>query len=65
MDGTQALKMIEEEIPNLLILDLLLPKIDGFDVCRRIRTALLRWRPTARNYASQRNPFVYANYTFI
>ncbi|MCL7451543.1 MAG: response regulator transcription factor [Anaerolineae bacterium] len=36
-DGEQAVKMVEEEIPDLVILDLMLPKMDGYAVCRRIR----------------------------
>jgi DNA-binding response OmpR family regulator len=36
-DGEQALQMIERELPDLVILDLMLPKIDGYAVCRRIR----------------------------
>lgn len=36
-DGEEALKKVEEVHPNLIILDLMLPKLDGFDVCRQIR----------------------------
>ncbi|MCP4537207.1 MAG: response regulator [Chloroflexi bacterium] len=37
-DGEQCLKMIAEEIPDLLVLDLLMPKMDGFAVIREIRS---------------------------
>jgi len=36
-DGETGLQMVEEFRPRLVILDLLLPGIDGFVVCRRIR----------------------------
>jgi DNA-binding response OmpR family regulator len=36
-DGESALKAIEERKPDLVLLDVMLPKRDGFDVCRRIR----------------------------
>ncbi|MBI3989736.1 MAG: response regulator transcription factor [candidate division NC10 bacterium] len=36
-DGPGALKVIAEEKPDLVILDLMLPGIDGLEVCRRIR----------------------------
>jgi two-component system KDP operon response regulator KdpE len=37
MDGAEALQVIERELPDLIILDIMMPKMDGFEVCRRIR----------------------------
>jgi len=37
MDGTEALSTIEKELPDLIILDIMMPKTDGFEVCRRVR----------------------------
>ena len=37
MDGVEALQTIEKELPDLVILDIMLPKIDGFEVCRQLR----------------------------
>jgi CheY-like chemotaxis protein/anti-sigma regulatory factor (Ser/Thr protein kinase) len=36
-DGADALVKIEEEEPDLLVLDLLMPKMDGFEVCKRLK----------------------------
>jgi len=36
-DGEQALRMIEERQPDLMILDLMMPKMNGIDVCRTVR----------------------------
>ncbi len=36
-DGEQALDVAASELPDLVVLDLMLPKLDGFEVCRRIR----------------------------
>ena len=36
-DGEQALEVAANELPDLVVLDLMLPKLDGFEVCRRIR----------------------------
>ncbi len=36
-DGVTALESIEKEIPELLILDLNLPSMSGFELCERIR----------------------------
>lgn len=36
-DGEQALQMVESALPDLVILDLMLPRMDGYAVCRHIR----------------------------
>jgi two-component system KDP operon response regulator KdpE len=36
-DGSDALRLLEEERPDIALLDLMLPKVDGFDLCRHIR----------------------------
>jgi two-component system OmpR family response regulator len=38
-DGSQALATLEHDGPDLVILDVRLPGIDGFEVCRRLRAA--------------------------
>ena len=37
-DGEQALASIDRETPNLVILDIMLPKVDGLSVVRQVRT---------------------------
>jgi DNA-binding response OmpR family regulator len=37
-DGLSALKAVEAFNPDLVVLDLMLPDISGFEVCRRLRT---------------------------
>lgn len=36
-EGMEALKMAKEERPKLILLDVMLPGIDGYDVCKEIR----------------------------
>lgn len=36
-DGEEALRKIKEELPHLIILDIMLPKIDGFQVYKRLK----------------------------
>jgi twitching motility two-component system response regulator PilH len=36
-DGEQALEMARREIPDLVLLDVVLPRMDGFQVCRKIK----------------------------
>jgi two-component system phosphate regulon response regulator PhoB len=43
-DGEEALMMIDEKLPDLVVLDWMLPKVSGIEVCRR-----LRQRPETRN----------------
>lgn len=43
-DGEEALLMIEERQPDIVLLDWMLPKLAGIEVCRR-----LRGRPATRN----------------
>jgi two-component system, OmpR family, alkaline phosphatase synthesis response regulator PhoP len=42
-DGEAALEALAAQAPDLVILDVMLPKVNGFDVCRRIR-ADPRWK---------------------
>ena len=38
-DGEAALLAVDSLHPDLMVLDLMLPKLDGFEVCRRLRAA--------------------------
>ncbi|HRJ56366.1 MAG TPA: response regulator transcription factor [Anaerolineales bacterium] len=38
-DGESALEAAVKHQPALIVLDVMLPKVDGFDVCRRLRSA--------------------------
>ena len=37
LDGAEAIQAFEKELPDLVILDIIMPKVDGLEVCRRIR----------------------------
>ena len=36
-DGLEALRAAEEQAPDLVLLDVMMPGLDGFEVCRRLR----------------------------
>ena len=38
-DGETALRVAREMVPDAVILDVMLPKLDGLEVCRRLRSA--------------------------
>ncbi|OQY56244.1 MAG: two-component system response regulator [Desulfobacteraceae bacterium 4572_88] len=39
VDGEEALKKALAEMPDLLVLDIILPKKNGFQVCRQLKTS--------------------------
>ena len=36
-DGQQALDLVGQDAPHLIVLDLMLPKVDGYEVCQRLK----------------------------
>jgi len=36
-DGREALQRVRDDPPDLVLLDLMLPMVDGLEVCRRLR----------------------------
>ena len=36
-NGDEALKRIEQEVPDLVLLDVMMPLVSGYDVCRAVR----------------------------
>ena len=48
MDGEEALQKFETEKPDLIILDIMMPKLSGTDVCRKLRGK----KPRAYNNAN-------------
>src|ERR1700728_3438399 len=36
-DGLRALELLEREQPDIVLLDLMLPQVDGFELCRQVR----------------------------
>jgi two-component system, OmpR family, alkaline phosphatase synthesis response regulator PhoP len=39
-NGAEALETIQEEKPNLVFLDVMMPKMNGFDVCKTVKKEL-------------------------
>lgn len=39
-DGAEAYRLAFEKLPDIILLDVMLPKMDGFEVCRKIREKL-------------------------
>lgn len=39
-DGEEAIKKAENDLPDLILLDIMLPKLDGFAVCKKLRQTM-------------------------
>jgi sigma-B regulation protein RsbU (phosphoserine phosphatase) len=37
LDGTSALRSVEKQAPDLVLLDIMMPGVDGYEVCRQLR----------------------------
>src|SRR5262249_57454092 len=37
-DGEETLRVVEESRPDLLLLDIMMPPLSGFEVCRKLRS---------------------------
>jgi len=43
-DGVAGIEAAKHQKPDLILLDLMLPKLSGFDVCKILKTDNLTWR---------------------
>ena len=42
-NGEKALEIVREIVPDVILLDVMMPKIDGFEVCRRLKDRYNTW----------------------
>lgn len=36
-DGREALGIIESEVPDIILLDVMMPEVDGYEVCQKVK----------------------------
>lgn len=36
-DGREALSIVDEEVPDVVLLDVMMPEVDGYEVCQKIK----------------------------
>jgi DNA-binding response OmpR family regulator len=36
-NGTEALDLLEKQLPNIVLLDIMMPDVDGYEICRHIK----------------------------
>jgi two-component system alkaline phosphatase synthesis response regulator PhoP len=39
LDGEQALAKVEQDRPDLIVLDIMMPKLDGYETCKALKSA--------------------------
>jgi putative two-component system response regulator len=39
MDGESALEAVDEDLPDLILLDIMMPGMDGYEVCKRLKNS--------------------------
>lgn len=52
LSGKQALQMVGDEMPDLILLDVMMPGMDGIEVCRQIRERVQARRPYILMYTA-------------
>ena len=43
-NGAEGVTLVKQQKPDLILLDIMLPKISGFDVCKLLKTDNATWR---------------------
>lgn len=52
-DGVEALELVQAYSPQLVILDVILPRMNGFEVCRRIKSNHTPQKPVVLMYSNK------------
>ncbi len=52
VNGRQALRLVAEEMPDFILLDVMMPGINGIEVCRQIRETYPTAHPTIAMYTA-------------
>ena len=75
-NGVQALEMVEKVAPDLILLDVMMPEMDGFEACKRLKadekdegkyrssSSLRKSRPTMSCMDSRSAPSDYVHQAF-
>jgi len=50
--GREALSMISEEMPDIILLDIMMPEMNGIELCRQIRNQFQTRRPCILMYTA-------------
>ena len=56
-DGVEALEQVQNRCPALVILDIIMPRMNGYEVCRRLKEDNKTHKPTVVMYSGQEKEF--------
>ncbi|HEY9831511.1 MAG TPA: response regulator [Stenomitos sp.] len=52
-DGVEALAQAERHCPNLVILDIIIPRMNGYEVCRKLKCSQNNHKPAVLMYSNK------------
>jgi twitching motility two-component system response regulator PilH len=58
-DGVEALSLAERHCPNLVILDIVIPRMNGYEVCRKLKSLQNSYQPTVLMYSNKSEEWDY------
>ncbi|HEY9636649.1 MAG TPA: response regulator [Coleofasciculaceae cyanobacterium] len=50
-DGVEALELVESHCPDLVVLDIAMPRMNGYEVCRRLKSDEKNCKPAVLMYS--------------
>lgn len=58
-DGVEALSLAERHCPNLVILDIVIPRMNGYEVCHKLKSFQNSYKPTVLMYSNKSEEWDY------
>ena len=52
-DGVEALSLVESHSPDLVVLDIIMPRMNGYEVCRRLKSRKKTNKPAVLMYSNK------------
>ena len=52
-DGVEALSLVESHSPDLVVLDIIMPRMNGYEVCRRLKSHDKTYKPAVLIYSNK------------
>lgn len=52
-DGVEALELVESQCPDLVVLDIVMPRMNGYEVCRRLKSEETTYQPLVLMFSNK------------